>query len=78
MVTLLRVVLLTLAYPVIWVPIGAMTGMSSCVSRFMQSIVRVLVSFPSNLTFPLVTLWFVVYSVDINWGSTLSMALGTQ
>lgn len=78
MVTFLRVALLTLACSVIWVPIGAMIGMNPRVSRFMQPIVQVLASFPSNFTFPFVTLWFVACSVDINWGSILLMALGTQ
>ncbi len=78
MVTFLRVALLTLVCSVIWVPIGAMIGMNPRVSRFMQPIVQVLASFPSNFTFPFVTLWFVACSVDINWGSILLMALGTQ
>lgn len=78
MVTFLRVALLTLVCSVIWVPIGAMIGMNPRVSRFMQPIMQVLASFPSNFTFPFVTLWFVACSVDINWGSILLMALGTQ
>ena len=78
MLTFLRVALLTIVCSVIWVPVGALIGMNPRVSRFMQPIVQVLASFPSNFTFPFVTLWFVACSVNINWGSILLMALGTQ
>ncbi|MBK1774661.1 MAG: ABC transporter permease subunit, partial [Escherichia coli] len=35
-------------------------------------------SFPSNFTFPFVTLWFIAWHIDISWGSILLMSLGTQ
>lgn len=78
MLTFLRVMLLTVVCSVVWVPIGALIGMNPKVSRFLQPIVQVLASFPSNFTFPFVTMWFVLCSIDINWGSILLMSLGTQ
>ena len=53
MLTFLRVALLTIVCSVIWVPVGALIGMNPRVSRFMQPIVQVLASFPSNFTFRL-------------------------
>nr|WP_201737238.1 ABC transporter permease subunit [Bifidobacterium aemilianum] len=76
--TFLRVALLTAVCSIVWVPIGALIGMNPKVSRFMQPIVQVLASFPANFIFPFVTLWFVAWGIDINWGSILLMALGTQ
>lgn len=78
MLTFLRVMLLTVVCSVVWVPIGALIGMNPKISRFLQPIVQVLASFPSNFTFPFVTMWFVLCSIDINWGSILLMSLGTQ
>ena len=78
MVTFLRVALLTLVCSVIWVPIGVKIGMNPRISRFVQPLVQVLASFPSNFTFPFVTLWFIAWHIDISWGSILLMSLGTQ
>ena len=76
--TFLRVLALTTVCSIIWVPIGATIGMNPKISRFAQPIVQVLASFPANFIFPFVTLWFVAWHIDINWGSILLMALGTQ
>jgi NitT/TauT family transport system permease protein len=76
--TFLRVALLTIVCSIIWVPIGSMIGMNPRLSRIMQPIVQVLSSFPANFLFPFVTLWFLAWNIDINWGSILLMALGTQ
>jgi NitT/TauT family transport system permease protein len=76
--TFLRVALLTVACSIIWVPIGAMIGMNPRLSRIMQPVVQVFSSFPANFLFPFVTIWFLAWNIDINWGSILLMALGTQ
>ncbi|MFT8987231.1 MAG: ABC transporter permease subunit [Bifidobacterium psychraerophilum] len=76
--TFLRVMLLTLICSVIWVPIGAMIGMNPKLARFFQPVIQILSSFPANFTFPLVTLWFIAWHIDINWGNMLLMSLGTQ
>lgn len=52
--------------------------MNPRISRFVQPLVQVLASFPSNFTFPFVTLWFIAWHIDISWGSILLMSLGTQ
>ncbi|WP_436406101.1 ABC transporter permease [Bifidobacterium mongoliense] len=76
--TFLRVALLIVLCSLIWVPIGAVIGMTPKISRFAQPIIQVLASFPANFIFPFVTLWFVAWHIDIGWGSILLMALGTQ
>lgn len=76
--TFLRVAVLTVVCSIIWVPIGAMIGMNPRLSRIMQPVVQVFSSFPANFLFPFVTLWFLAWNIDINWGSILLMALGTQ
>ncbi|WEV41749.1 ABC transporter permease subunit [Bifidobacterium sp. ESL0682] len=76
--TFLRVALLTVVCSVIWVPLGAIIGMNPRISRLVQPLVQVLASFPANFIFPFVVMVFVACGVDINWGSILLMALGTQ
>nr|WP_314685815.1 ABC transporter permease subunit [uncultured Bifidobacterium sp.] len=76
--TFLRVALLTLVCSAIWVPIGATIGMKPRLSRALQPVIQVLASFPANFIFPFATLLFVAWNVDINWGSILLMALGSQ
>ncbi|MFT8703964.1 ABC transporter permease [Bifidobacterium aquikefiricola] len=78
LLTFLRVMLLTLVCSIIWVPIGASIGMNPRLSRIFQPLIQVLSSFPANFTFPLVTLWFIAWHIDINWGTMLLMSLGTQ
>ncbi|WP_297317175.1 ABC transporter permease [Bifidobacterium indicum] len=76
--TFLRVVVLMVACSIIWVPIGAIIGMNPKISRVLQPVVQILASFPANFIFPFVTLLFIAWKIDINWGSILLMALGTQ
>lgn len=78
LITFMRVVLLIIVCSLIWVPIGAIIGMNPRISRFAQPIVQVMASFPANFIFPIVTLWFVAWHINIGWGSILLMALGTQ
>ncbi|OZG66779.1 sulfonate ABC transporter permease [Bifidobacterium aquikefiri] len=78
LLTFLRVMLLTIVCSIIWVPIGASIGMNPHLSRIFQPLIQVLSSFPANFTFPLVTLWFIAWHIDINWGTMLLMSLGTQ
>ncbi|BDR52858.1 ABC transporter permease [Bombiscardovia nodaiensis] len=78
LLTLLRVTLLLIVSSIIWVPIGALIGMNPKLSRILQPVVQVFASFPANFVFPFVTMWFLAWHIDINWGSILLMALGTQ
>lgn len=77
-ITFLRVALLTVLCSIIWVPVGAIIGMNPKVSRLIQPVVQVLASFPANFIFPFVVMLFVTWNIDINGGSILLMALGTQ
>ncbi|AKV55127.1 ABC transporter permease [Bifidobacterium actinocoloniiforme DSM 22766] len=76
--TMLRVTLLIIVSSAIWVPIGAMIGLNPKLSRILQPVVQICASFPANFIFPFVTMWFLAWHIDINWGSILLMALGTQ
>jgi NitT/TauT family transport system permease protein len=63
---------------VIWTPIGVRIGFSPRLARIAQPLVQIGASFPANLLFPLVVLLFIRLHVDLNWGSVLLLALGTQ
>lgn len=76
--TLLRVTILMIVCSIVWVPIGAMIGLNPKLSNILQPVVQICSSFPANFIFPFVTLWFLSWNIDINWGSILLMALGTQ
>ncbi|MBH9978705.1 ABC transporter permease subunit [Bifidobacterium sp. W8108] len=76
--TFIRVVVLMVICSLIWVPIGAIIGMNPKISRILQPVVQILASFPANFIFPFITLIFVAWKIDINWGSIFLMALGTQ
>ena len=78
LITFMRVTLLTVVCSIIWVPTGVKIGINPRISRFVQPLAQVLASFPSNFTFPFVTLWFIAWHIDISWGSILLMSLGTQ
>ena len=76
--TFARVVLLTVAATVVWVPIGVWIGMNPRVSRLAQPVVQVLASFPANFVFPFAAAFFVAAGVSLNIGGILLMALGAQ
>lgn len=76
--TLLRVAVMVAVATLIWTPIGVWIGFSPRLARIAQPLVQIAASFPANLTFPLVVLGFLRWHVDLNWGSVLLLALGTQ
>ena len=78
LLTFLRVLILMVVCTIVWVPIGALIGMNPRISRYLQPLVQILASFPANFIFPFVTMIFIIWRIDINWGSILLMALGTQ
>jgi NitT/TauT family transport system permease protein len=78
LLTLLRVAAVVIAATLIWTPIGVRIGFSPRLARIAQPLVQIGASFPANLVFPLVVLAFVRLGVDLNWGSVLLLALGTQ
>ncbi len=76
--TLFRVTLLLIVATVIWTPIGVAIGFNPKLARLLQPFVQFMASFPANFIFPFATLFFVYSNININWGSILLMALGSQ
>lgn len=76
--TLLRVVAMTVIATLIWTPVGVWMGFRPNVARFAQPIAQIAASFPVNMTFPFVVGLFVARHVPMNWGSILLIAMGTQ
>ncbi len=76
--TLLRVVAMTVIATLIWTPIGVWIGLRPRVARIAQPIAQIAASFPVNMTFPFIVAFFIATRIPINFGSVLLMALGTQ
>jgi NitT/TauT family transport system permease protein len=76
--TLLRVTILLVVATLIWTPIGVAIGFNPKLARLLQPFVQFMASFPANFIFPFATLFFVYSHININWGSILLMALGSQ
>jgi NitT/TauT family transport system permease protein len=76
--TFARVVALTIAATVVWVPIGVWIGMNPKVTRFAQPVVQVLASFPALFLFPFAVVVFLDLHISLNFGAILLMALGAQ
>jgi NitT/TauT family transport system permease protein len=76
--TLFRVTVLLIVATVIWTPIGVAIGFNPKLARLLQPFVQFMASFPANFIFPFATLFFVYSHININWGSILLMALGSQ
>jgi NitT/TauT family transport system permease protein len=76
--TAIRVFLSTVL-AVLWtVPVGVMIGMNPRLSSIAQPIVQVLASFPANMTFPLFTILYLKFGINMNIGAVPLMMLGTQ
>jgi len=78
LLTLLRVIAMTVFATLIWTPIGVWIGFQPKVARFMQPLAQIGASFPVNMTFPVMVGFFVAAHVSMNWGSILLIAMGTQ
>ncbi len=76
--TLARVMVMVVVATVIWTPIGVRIGFSPRLARIAQPLVQIGASFPANLLFPVVVLGFIRAHINLNWGSVLLLALGTQ
>ena len=76
--TLLRVVAMSVIATLIWTPIGVWIGLRPRVARVAQPLAQIAASFPVNMTFPFIVAFFVSTHIPINLGSVLLMALGTQ
>ena len=76
--TLLRVVAMSVIATLIWTPIGVWIGLRPLVARVAQPLAQIAASFPVNMTFPFIVAFFISAHIPINLGSVLLMALGTQ
>jgi len=76
--TLLRVVAMSVIATLIWTPIGVWIGLRPRVARIAQPLAQIAASFPVNMTFPFIVAFFISTHISINFGSVLLMALGTQ
>jgi NitT/TauT family transport system permease protein len=76
--TLLRVVAMSILATLIWTPIGVWIGLRPRVARVAQPLAQIAASFPVNMTFPFIVAFFIAADIPINLGSVLLMALGTQ
>jgi NitT/TauT family transport system permease protein len=78
LLTLLRVAIMVVFATAVWTPVGVAIGFSPKLSRIAQPLVQIGASFPANLLFPVVVLAFVALHIDLDWGSVILIALGTQ
>jgi len=76
--TLLRVMAVTILATLIWTPVGVWMGFHPKIARFIQPLAQIAASFPVNMTFPFVVGFYVAWHVSMNWGSIFLIAMGTQ
>lgn len=78
LITLLRVLLLTVLCSLVWVPIGVMIGLRPALAGVVQPVAQFLAAFPANLLFPVFVIVIVRYQLNPDiWLSPL-IVLGTQ
>ncbi|PIJ48192.1 MULTISPECIES: ABC transporter permease [unclassified Erwinia] len=78
LITLLRVLLLTILCSLIWVPLGVMIGLRPRLAAAVQPVAQFLAAFPANLLFPVFVVLIVRYQLNPDiWLSPL-IVLGTQ
>jgi NitT/TauT family transport system permease protein len=78
LLTLVRVVAMSVLATLIWTPLGVWIGLRPRVARIAQPLAQIAASFPVNMTFPFMVALFISMHIPINFGSVLLMALGTQ
>ena len=76
--TMSRVVAMTVIATLIWTPVGVLIGFRPKVARFAQPLAQIAASFPVNMTFPFVVGFYAAHHISMNWGSILLIAMGTQ
>ncbi len=76
--TLPRLLLMTVLASVVWVPVAVVLGQSRRATRLLQPLFEMAASFPVNMTFPFLLGFFVAHHIPIDWGSILLRALGPQ
>ena len=76
--TFLRVTIATLVGALWTVPVGVAIGMNAKLSRIAQPLVQVFSSFPFNLFFGLIAMFYTALHINFEWGAIPLMMLGTQ
>jgi len=76
--TLGRVMIAVLLGALWTVPIGVWIGLNPRWAKILQPIIQIAASFPANMLFPFITILFLKYQVNFEWGSIALMMLGTQ
>ncbi len=77
-ITFARVTVVVIVSTLIWVPVGALIGLNPRLARVVQPIVQILASFPANLLFPFLVIFFIAVHLSLNFGSVLLMGVGAQ
>ncbi|PGS77375.1 sulfonate ABC transporter permease [Bacillus cereus] len=63
----------------IWTfPVGVMIGFHPKLARVAQPIVQIFASFPANMVFPFLTVFYIKYGINMEIGAIPFMMLGTQ
>jgi NitT/TauT family transport system permease protein len=76
--TLGRVLIAVLLGALWTIPVGVSIGLNPRLAKVLQPLVQIAASFPANMIFPFVTIVFLKYRVNFEWGSIALMMLGTQ
>lgn len=72
-------VLIAVSLGALWtIPVGVCIGLNPRLAKAFQPIVQVAASFPANMLFPFITVVFLKYQINFEWGSIALMMLGTQ
>lgn len=72
-------VLIAIGLGALWtIPVGVQIGLNPRLAKVLQPVVQVAASFPANMLFPFITILFLKYQVDFEWGSIFLMMMGTQ
>lgn len=76
--TLGRVMIAVLLGTLWTVPVGVWIGLNPRLAKVLQPVIQIAASFPANMLFPFITILFLKYQVNFEWGSISLMMLGTQ
>lgn len=76
--TLGRVTLAVLLGALWTIPVGVWIGLNPRLAKILQPVIQIVASFPANMLFPFITILFLKYHVNFEWGSISLMMLGTQ
>jgi len=76
--TLGRVMIAVLLSALWTVPAGVWIGLNPQLAKVLQPMIQIMASFPANMMFPFITILFLKYQVNFEWGAIYLMMLGTQ